>query len=258
MAIKRITRSAFDKKNPARNPMVEMFSTEVSWFTDTSGNIIGTVIFDKGDKDYNYVVLGPSHFGDRRYINGDGSIADLEAAEVALTVAMEEVEKAGKVTEKLFHEDTEDKGGTKSPVVLTDINEELKAYFAKHPEKMRDLTSRKFEELIASILKDLGFDVELTQATRDGGRDIIAYVRNAVCSFLTYVECKKYGPTNKVGVGIIREVAGVHHIRKANKSLIVTTSFFTKAAVEEARMIQHELELKDYEEMKVWLRRYAK
>src|ERR1700752_1741091 len=46
--------------------------------------------------------------------------------------------------------------------IITDINEELLKYIAKHPEFLHKISSRKFEELIADIIKDFGFDVELT------------------------------------------------------------------------------------------------
>jgi HJR/Mrr/RecB family endonuclease len=132
----------------------------------------------------------------------------------------------------------------------------LKNYLAKHPKSLHNLSPRKIEELIASIMKDFGFDVELTKATRDGGRDIIAYMRNTINHYLTYVECKKYSERNKVGVGIIREVVGVHHLRNANKSMIVTTGFFTKDAVEESKLIENKLDLKDYNDIKNWLDHY--
>jgi hypothetical protein len=53
------------------------------------------------------------------------------------------------------------------------INAELIAYFAKHPKKLRDVSSRDFEQLMADLFKNLGYDVTLTKATRDGGKDLI-------------------------------------------------------------------------------------
>jgi HJR/Mrr/RecB family endonuclease len=70
------------------------------------------------------------------------------------------------------------------------------------------------------------------------------------------VECKKYSPSNKVCVRIIREVAGVHFIRKPSKSIIVTTSYFTTEAIKEARLIENELDLKDFNGIKEWLDKY--
>jgi HJR/Mrr/RecB family endonuclease len=159
-------------------------------------------------------------------------------------------------SETLFELNNSRQSLNESNATVHNIDDEIKKYFKNHPHKLYDLNPRKFEELIASILKDLGFDVELTKATRDGGRDIIASIRNAVTSFLAYVECKRFAADNRVGVGIIRKVAGVHYIRKPSKSIIVTTSFFTKDAVTEAKSLENQLELKDFNDIKEWLRIY--
>jgi hypothetical protein len=44
------------------------------------------------------------------------------------------------------------------PILVIDVNKELKRYLAKHPQKLYDLSPRKFEELVADILKDFGFE----------------------------------------------------------------------------------------------------
>ena len=139
---------------------------------------------------------------------------------------------------------------------LIPINEELKRFFSRHPEKLYDLPSRKFEELIADILKDFGFDVELTSATRDGGFDIYAYLKTQVGNFLTYVECKKWTPPNHVGIGVIQRLHGVQHINNTNKSMIVTTSYFTEPAIIESRRYSNLMTLVDYEDLKKWLENY--
>jgi len=141
-------------------------------------------------------------------------------------------------------------------LLVLDIDEELLRVLSKHPEHTYELSPRKFEELVARILKDLGCDVELTPATRDHGRDIIAYVRTKVAQFLLFVECKKYSQDRKVGVGVVRGVYGVQRIQRANKSLIVTTSYFSKDARLLHEGIRHEMELRDYDGLKEWLGRY--
>jgi CRISPR/Cas system Type II protein with McrA/HNH and RuvC-like nuclease domain len=57
---------------------------------------------------------------------------------------------------------------------LQEISDELIRYLARHPHLMRNLDPRKFEELVAELLRDKGYEVELTPRTRDGGLDIIA------------------------------------------------------------------------------------
>lgn len=142
-----------------------------------------------------------------------------------------------------------------APIVV-DINEELKKYLSKHPEKLYDLSPRKFEELIAEILSDFGFDVELTPATRDGGKDIYAYIKNQVCSFLVFVECKKWTPSQHVGIEVVQRLYGVQQINKANKSMVVTTSYFTNPAIEESKRYESLMSLHDYDGLKTWLKRY--
>ena len=159
-------------------------------------------------------------------------------------------------SETLFELNESQPSLNESNAIVHNIDDEVKKYFKKNPDKLYDLDPRKFEELIASIFKDFGFDVELTKATRDGGRDIIASIRNAVTNFLAYVECKKYAADNKIGVGIIRNVAGVHYMRKPSKSIIVTTSYFTKDAIKEARSLENQLDLKDFNSIKEWLKKY--
>lgn len=154
----------------------------------------------------------------------------------------------------LIFENTEDSVIT-VPAVL-DLNDELKQYFAKHPERLFDISPRNFELLIAEILKDFGFEVELTPITRDGGKDIYAYLRSRIASFLMYVECKKWSSNRPVGIEVVQRLYGVQQSNQVNKSMIVTTSFFTKPAVEECRRYKNLMDLKDYNDLKEWLESY--
>jgi restriction endonuclease Mrr len=256
MAIDSISLKEFDSFDPARGPMINIFIQENGWYADSNRNIIGTLSFDKTDKDWGYAILARHEDGRYRWIEGEVSIEARDDAEAELVSTMERMEQTDQAEEPLFTAAEPTESESNGSILVTDINTELKRYLKKHPEVLYDLIPRKFEELIASILEDIGFEVELTQATRDGGSDIIAYIRNAVCEYLTLVECKKYSPENKVGVGIIREVTGVHHIKHATKSLIVTTSFFSPDAIKEAKAFENQLDLKDYEAIKSWLRKY--
>lgn len=158
--------------------------------------------------------------------------------------------------EQLLYENMDDRP-IKS-LLVTDMFTEVKRFLAKHPEKIYDLSPRKFEELVADILRDFGFDCELTPATRDGGFDIYAQIRNSIMSFLVYVECKKYKPSHKVSADVIRSLHGTSKMRGAHKSMIVTTSFFTEAAKNEHKLIKAEMDLKDYLSLEEWLKKYSK
>lgn len=143
--------------------------------------------------------------------------------------------------------------GSLNPSLIADPIQEIRRYLAKHPEKLYDLNPRRFEELIAEILKDFGFDTELTRATRDGGRDIYAYVRNAVTSFLMFVECKRWAQHRTVGIDVVQRLHGAAKAGGAHKAMIVTTSFFTLPAKQERSKIANEMDLADYDKLKGWL-----
>lgn len=251
MSIIEISRDEFESLEIDR----QAFFPERAWFKSTELDLAGTIIRDPIDKDWSYVLLAKEEDGIYRYIEGEVSLLTQQDAESKLFTSAIRVEAAGAFQEELYAE-PHSAPQAEANFIITSIDDEVKKYFKKHPDKLYELSPRKFEELVASILKDMGFDVELTQATRDGGRDIIAHVRNAVCSYLTHIECKRYAADNKVGVGIIREVLGVHHIRKATKSIIVTTSFFSRDAIKEAETMENQLDLKDFTDIKNWLQRY--
>lgn len=123
------------------------------------------------------------------------------------------------------------------------------------------ISPREFEEVIVEIFRDKGFEVELTQRTRDGGKDIIAIHRNELGIDTQYfIECKRHAPTNKVGVGIVRQLYGVHAgIGGPNKSIIATTSTFTSGAIgfaSNSTKSQWEMDLKDISHVLTWIDRY--
>ena len=142
-------------------------------------------------------------------------------------------------------------------IILVDINKELKSYLARNPHKLYNLTPRNFEELIADILKDFGFDVSLTSTTRDGGKDILAYMRNQICSYLMFVECKRWRPEKHVGIEVVQRLYGVQQANNANKSMIITTSFFSKPAIKESKRYEYLMALKDYNDLVSWLKSYV-
>ncbi len=255
MAIKRISEKEFYDYNVIKNPMASVLGNEVSWFSEKENNLLATIINDRIDNDWGYVIFLKEPNGEYRATEVEASLETKEIAETKVLEKLEELVQSGKYVEELYEDDNEIAESTQN-VIITDINEEVKKYFKKHPEKLYDLSPRKFEELVASILEDMGLDIQLTKATRDGGTDIIASVKNALTSLLILVECKRYAPENKVGVDIIRNVAGVHTLKNPAKSIIVTTSTFTKDAKEIAKELETRIDLKDYEDLKIWLNKY--
>lgn len=145
-----------------------------------------------------------------------------------------------------------------SPILFTNIEREVLAYFGRHPELLHSLPPRKFEELVAAIFRNNGFNVELTPATRDGGIDIVAIQKDGFGgSILNLVECKRYLPDNKVGIGIVQRMFGVVEQHRATQGTIVTTSSFSRDAQLCARSSQYRIGLKGYADLSKWLSDFA-
>jgi CheY-like chemotaxis protein len=126
----------------------------------------------------------------------------------------------------------------------------------RDPSQLRRLMpSREFEELIAWLWNKLGYEVELTARTRDGGRDIIA-IRKAETYDRVLIECKRYAPENKVGVGLVRSLYGVLESEKATKAVLTTTSTFTEDAKIFLEHNKWRLEGHDFDRIVDWLRKF--
>ncbi len=142
-------------------------------------------------------------------------------------------------------------------IITTKVDEDLIRYFSEHPEEMKTMNRRLFEEMIAELFSGFGYEVELTKQTRDGGIDIIA-IKNLEASVKYIIQAKRPESGNPVRVGPVRALYWVKHREKATKAILATTTYFTKDAKMEFRDRVWELELKEYEGILGWINDYLK
>ena len=93
---------------------------------------------------------------------------------------------------------------------------------------LMELTPSEFESLITNLFQKMGLDTKLTQASRDGGVDCVAYDPRPVLGGKVIVQAKRY--KNTVGVSSVRDLFGTVHNEGAAKGILVTTSGYGKAA----------------------------
>ena len=136
---------------------------------------------------------------------------------------------------------------------LVVVNDQLLDLVARKPDLLHAVSSRRFEELVAELLMAEGFLVELTPASRDGGRDILVKSTSILGNSLILVECKKYSLDRPVGVGVVRSLYGTVLHERANAGVLVTTSTFTRGAQEFQRSVPYQLTLKDYLDIGDWV-----
>jgi anti-anti-sigma factor len=134
------------------------------------------------------------------------------------------------------------------------VSDELLKFLARHPDALRTLGWRKFEEVVARLLEKSGFTAQVQAGSKDDGIDIIAVQHEAVLEGLVLlVQCKQVA--RNVGVRVVRELYGVTNQRDASMGVLVTTAAFTQPAYEFQRPVSARLSLRGYEKLKKWLER---
>ncbi len=128
-------------------------------------------------------------------------------------------------------------------------NENRQAY-----EGIDTLSGVEFERVCKRLLENMGFTVETTKASGDGGIDLIGYNTQPLLSGKYIIQCKRYA--GSVGEPIIRDLYGVVTSERANKGILITTGHFTKSAISFAE--NKPIELIDGAQLKILIEQYLK
>lgn len=154
----------------------------------------------------------------------------------------------------------EDSGELKPDIIITEtsrVKEIIKRIYLEN-SFLNQLEPRKFEEIIAELLFEKGFEVELTKQTRDNGYDIIALKRLSDFPVKFLVECKRYRRDRPIGIEIIRSFYDVIKEEKANKGIIFTTSYFSATSIKRKEKEGTLLDLKDRKDVIDWVNDYLR
>ena len=145
---------------------------------------------------------------------------------------IEEKEANTKIVNEISNPDSEEFTNNKESTIITlsPVNEQVLKYLSENPQALYQLTGTDFEMVMLEIYSKLGYNVEHTQKTRDGGKDIILRKPEILGDFIYYVECKKYAAKRHVGVGIVRNLVGTINTDRVNGGILATTSYFTRDA----------------------------
>jgi restriction system protein len=107
----------------------------------------------------------------------------------------------------------------------TDVLSELD----QRPNLM-ELSPKEFESLITNLFQKMGLETRLTQASRDGGVDCVAFDPRPIFGGKVVIQAKRY--KNTVGVSAVRDLYGTMQNEGASKGILVTTSGYGKASFE--------------------------
>lgn len=112
------------------------------------------------------------------------------------------------------------------------LTAELMTQIKANPAMVNDLPSRHFEELVAELFAALGWWVQLSPPSNDGGFDVFALAPDdsLMGSKRVVIECKRYAKERKVGVATVRALCGTKERYEADRAVLVTTAGFTRGA----------------------------
>ena len=130
------------------------------------------------------------------------------------------------------------------------LQKEYSVELSKHSKNLIEdlkeidaMTGQEFEEYLSKLFSVLGYDVRKTQATRDGGIDIILKKEGKV----TLIQAKKYKINGTVGVDAVRDVHSNAEKYKASELVVLTTAMnFSLDARNDARDKNVKLWNRDY------------
>ncbi len=141
---------------------------------------------------------------------------------------------------------------------MKSLNQAIIEELTRKPSLLEDMHPRHFEELVAEMLASLGWEVELTATSKDGGYDIFGISNSKDNSKSTWlIECKRYARSRKVGIEIVRSLYGVKADVNEDNAMIVTTSGFTSGAKNFAAG-KFDFHLKDHKNLVDWLKQYRR
>ena len=126
-------------------------------------------------------------------------------------------------------------GATAPAASIVDVDRALERHNLDVRRKLKEaisaLSAEEFELFVVRVLGSMGFDVEHTGKTNDGGVDALAVLSlRDVTSVVTKVQAKRWAHT--VGGRTVRELRGA--LRVDERGLIITTAEFSQEAHKEA------------------------
>lgn len=98
---------------------------------------------------------------------------------------------------------------------------------------LMELNPGEFESLITNLFTKMGLETRMTQASRDGGVDCVAFDNRPIFGGKVIIQAKRY--KNTVPVSAVRDLFGSVHNEGASKGILVTTSGFGKASFDFAK-----------------------
>lgn len=108
-------------------------------------------------------------------------------------------------------------------------------------DKLREMDGYEFEEFVANLFEEMGYDTRVTKKSGDQGVDVIAE------SPFETLAIQAKNLSSKVSNSAVQEIVAARNPSEADKAMVVTTSSFTRSAKQLAK--NNNVRLVDREEL---------
>lgn len=115
-------------------------------------------------------------------------------------------------------------------IVLREMTQGLARLIAKTSDALAHVEWRDLERIVAEIFEGLGFKADLTEGSKDGGKDVIltCTVKGKTATY--YVEVKHWRSSTRVGASAVEKLLEVVAREKKDGGLFLSTYGFTANA----------------------------
>jgi len=114
--------------------------------------------------------------------------------------------------------------------LITELSREAARIIAADPQQLEYLEWRDLERMIAIVLEKLGFQAELTPASKDGGKDVILSLEDNGVVRTYIIEVKHWRSGQRVGQGLAMEFVQVVAREGREGGLFLATYGYTEDA----------------------------
>ncbi len=129
----------------------------------------------------------------------------------------------------------------------------LVRHIIQHPDEIRNLSRRQFQEFSAALLERKGLRVTLGPRGADGGVDVRAERDGEFGPELILVQAKHPDPGNKVTLDTVKLLHLQVVLEHATRGLVMTDSTFTRNALKQIAAYRFQMEGADGERIRQWL-----
>jgi len=142
---------------------------------------------------------------------------------------------------KGFGKEAEVKALNQISIIRKIFCEKLIELIASNPKYLQDIEWRELEHLLSVAFEKIGFGVELTPSSKDGGKDIVLTCRIKGDDRIYFVEVKHWRSQQKTGKEYIKDFFNVIVNEKVSGGLFLSTYGLSKNAIESLTSIDRRL-----------------